>query len=177
MRVCPSLDLSPQKLVEQLQEAGVEAAVSTVLPKDFLVAMGLQHLIRQGFLQRGSCQVALPPLKGRGFGFIMQCFIERHFTQGIFSFTIEVVLQQYVHPSVYPKYLDEVKTKAHAVHFSCAADILQAYRVRHPETARKECVYCTPLGTSCTAQAVAGVRYQVHKDCTVRVVHGTLRPT
>ncbi|KAL3149923.1 hypothetical protein ABBQ38_013287 [Trebouxia sp. C0009 RCD-2024] len=57
VRVCPSLDLSPQKLVEQLQEAGVEAAVSSVLPKDFLVATGLQHLIRQGFLQRGSCQV------------------------------------------------------------------------------------------------------------------------
>lgn len=57
VRVCPSTELSPQKLVEQLQEAGVEAAVSSVLPKDFLVATGLQHLIRQGFLQRGSCQV------------------------------------------------------------------------------------------------------------------------
>ena len=43
--------------MEQLQEAGVEAAVSSVLPDDFLVATGLQHLIRQGFMQQGSCQV------------------------------------------------------------------------------------------------------------------------
>ena len=48
--------MSPQKLVEQLQEAGVEAAVSSVLPDDFLVATGLQHLIRQGLMQQGSCQ-------------------------------------------------------------------------------------------------------------------------
>lgn len=57
VRVCPGKDLSPQKLVEQLQEAGVEAALSSVLPNDFLVAMGLQHLIRQGFMQQGICQV------------------------------------------------------------------------------------------------------------------------
>ena len=57
VRVCPGKDLSPQKLVEQLQEAGVEAAVSSVLPDDFLVVTGLQHLIRQGFMQQGSCQV------------------------------------------------------------------------------------------------------------------------
>lgn len=57
--MCPGQDLSPQKLVQELQEAGVEAAVSSVLPADFLVANGLQHLIRQGFLQRGSCQVPL----------------------------------------------------------------------------------------------------------------------
>ena len=49
--------MSPQKLVQQLEEAGVQAAVSSVLPDDFLVAGGLQHLIRQGFLQQGSCQV------------------------------------------------------------------------------------------------------------------------
>lgn len=43
--------------MEQLQEAGVEASVSSVLPDDFLVATGLQHLIRQGFMQQGRCQV------------------------------------------------------------------------------------------------------------------------
>lgn len=57
VRVCPDQDLSPQKLVEQLQEAGVEAKVSSALPNDFLVATGLQQLIRQGFMQQGRCQV------------------------------------------------------------------------------------------------------------------------
>lgn len=72
--MCPGQDVSPQKLVEQLQEAGVEARVSSVLPDDFLVATGLQQLIRQGFMQQGRCQVkhphpaqltpALPTFKG-----------------------------------------------------------------------------------------------------------------
>lgn len=57
VRVSQGRELSPAQLVTNLQEAGVEAALSDVLPADFLVVNGLQHLIRQGFLERGDCQV------------------------------------------------------------------------------------------------------------------------
>lgn len=56
VRVSQGRELSPAQLVTNLQEAGVEAALSDVLPADFLVVNGLQHLIRQGFLERGDCQ-------------------------------------------------------------------------------------------------------------------------
>ena len=59
VRVSPGRNLSPGQLVTELQETGLEAEPSHVLPDDFLVVNGLQHLIRQGFLGRGDCQVPL----------------------------------------------------------------------------------------------------------------------
>ncbi len=61
VRVSPGKKLSPGQLVTELQESGLEAEPSQVLPDDFLVVNGLQHLIRQGFLERGDCQVPVCP--------------------------------------------------------------------------------------------------------------------
>ncbi|KAA6419585.1 MAG: hypothetical protein FRX49_10510 [Trebouxia sp. A1-2] len=57
IRVSPGRKLSAEQLVTELQESGLEAEPSQVLSDDFLVVNGLQHLIRQGFLERGDCQV------------------------------------------------------------------------------------------------------------------------
>ena len=61
IRVSPGRKLSPGQLVTELQDTGLEAEPSNVLPDDFLVVNGLQHLIRQGFLERGDCQVHVRP--------------------------------------------------------------------------------------------------------------------
>ena len=61
VRVTRGRGLSPKQLVQDLQETGVRATLSTVLPEDFLVVNGLQYLIRERFLKRGDCQVGVAP--------------------------------------------------------------------------------------------------------------------
>lgn len=55
----PGTGLTPTALVEQLHAADRQAAVSEVLPKDFLRVNGLQYLLRNQLLQNGQCQVRL----------------------------------------------------------------------------------------------------------------------